>query len=173
MLILSGNIGCGKSLLLKEIILDNNTPVQGFLSLKELTDGVVTGISLLLLPDREIVPMATTTPIETESNTTRFYFYPNVFSRINNHFETLDKDLPFVFDEFGLLEMNRKGHFPIFDNLMKSSHRTLMVVRSEILDDFISAFCINTRYDVLDMTVTDRNDAVKNILAFLSGRGGA
>ena len=172
MLILTGERGCGKSLLLKEVILGHNIPVQGFLSLKELTDGIVTGIHLLLLPDQELVPMATTTPITTEANTSRFYFYPDVFSRINSQFERLDPALPFVLDEFGLLEMHQKGHYPIFENLKRSSHKTLLVVRLEILDDFISAFCPHDHYEVLDMATVDREQISQKILNFLAGKGG-
>ena len=172
MLILTGNRGCGKSLLLKELIVEHRITVQGFLSLKELTDNVVTGIHLLLLPEQTIVPMATTTPIETLASTSKFYFYPDVFSRINTHFERLNPDLAFVFDEFGLLEMRRKGHYPIFENLKKSSVKTLLVVRKEIIDDFISSFCPTISYEVLDMESLGRKDTSLRILDFLSDKGG-
>ncbi len=170
MLILTGERGCGKSLLLKEVILGHGIAVQGFLSLKDVTENIVTGIYLLLLPDQEAVPMATTTPIETDSNTSRFYFYPEVFPRINSRFERLDADLPFVFDEFGLLEMHKKGHYPIFETLVKSSHKTLLVVRSEIIDDFTAAFCSHAHYEVLDMASSARENTSQRILEFLCGR---
>ena len=170
MLVLTGERGCGKSLLLKEVILGHNIPVQGFLSLKELTDNIVTGINLLILPDQTAVPMATTTPIETDSNTSRFYFYPDVFSRINTRFQILNAGLPFVFDEFGLLEMRKKGHYPIFEHLTSLSLKTLMVVRSEILDDFISTFCCHAQHEVLDMASADREHAAQYILEFLTNR---
>ncbi|GEM_PF-1651435 len=168
MLILTGERGCGKSLLLKEIILGHSVPAQGFLSLKEVNDGIVTGIHLLLLPDQEVVPMATTTPITTEASTSRFYFYPDVFPRVNSCFERLDEDLPFVFDEFGILEMRQKGHYPIFEELQRSSHKTLMVVRLEILDDFMSVFCPHAHYEVLDLTTLDRTHIARSILDFLT-----
>lgn len=172
MLILTGEKGCGKSLLLKKVILEHNLSVQGFLSLKELSAGIVTGIHLLLLPDQKVVPMATTTPIKTDSNTSRFYFYPNVFSRINSQFERLDANLPFVFDEFGLLEMHQEGHYPIFENVKGSSHKTLIVVRLEILTDFISSFCPHAHHEVLDMATLDREHISRKILDFLTGKGG-
>jgi len=172
MLILTGNKGCGKSLLLKGLIADNDVSVQGFLSLKRFTGPDVTGIELLLFPDRKIIPMATTTPITTEASTSRFYFYPDVFSRVNMHFNKLSQDRCFVFDEFGLLEMKREGHYPIFEQLIKSGNKSLIVVRSLLLDDFLSSFCLDIQHAVIDLEKYRLDHASTVILDFLTTQPG-
>jgi nucleoside-triphosphatase THEP1 len=168
MYIVAGEKGCGKTSLLKALVLEHNLSVQGFLSIKELSAGIVTGIHLLLFPEQKIIPMATTTPITTNSRTKYFYFYPKVFSFVNRHFERIHNDLAFIFDEFGVLEMDQKGHFPIFEHLKKTNHRTLVVVRAGLLDDFVSTFCMDTDYTVLNIKKSETGLSSQNILDFLS-----
>jgi len=168
MLILTGNKGCGKSLFLKNLIEDNTIPVQGFLSLKRFSGPDMTGIDLLLLPEKQIIPMATTTPIHTESKTSRFSFYPDVFSRVNMHFCSIPHDLPFILDEFGILEMDGRGHYPIFDHLIKSGHSSLIVVRRELFEGFLSTFGRDMELSVVDLETCGKKVAAKSIQGFLS-----
>ncbi|MBN2299188.1 MAG: hypothetical protein JXM72_11365 [Deltaproteobacteria bacterium] len=168
MLILTGEKGCGKTFLIRDLVFAHNIRVQGFLSLKEITDGEVTGISLLILPKQKMFPLATTSPIKTTEKTSRFYFYPKIIHLVNRHFHHIKKGLPFVFDEFGFLEMYQKGHFPIFENLIQNRHKTLMIVRRNLLDDFLSSYCRDINFSVVDMGKCDRQYAQNSILAFLN-----
>ena len=171
MLILTGKKGCGKTCLLNELLLAHDIiHVQGFLGMKEVHDNEVNGISLLILPERRIFPMATTSPIITTEKTSRFYFYPKVFALVNRHFHHVKPDLPFIFDEFGFLEMYQKGHFPVFEMLIKTRHKTLMVVRKTLVNDFVSSYCTDISYYIVDMGKCSKQHASKSILDFLTGQ---
>ncbi len=169
MLVLSGEKGRGKTSLLKELFIGLDIPVQGFLSLKEVSAGTVTGISLLILPEHRSVPMATTSPIATQVSTGRFYFYPQVFDLVNTHFQEITPDLPFVFDEFGPLEMEKKGHYPIFASLEKTRHRSILVVRSELLADFLGSLSRDIDHVLIDLEKCARREALEGIRAFIAG----
>lgn len=169
MLILTGEKGCGKSLLLKDIIISNPGSFQGFLSLKTMENGIVTGISLLILPSLETLPMATTTPMETEYSTRRFYFYPGVFDKVNRHFRNITKNLPFVFDEFGILEMEKAGHYPIFETLADTHASSgLLVVRKNLLESFLSSRAGPLNYEILDMDCQGTQAIRDRIASFLA-----
>ncbi|HHO77119.1 MAG TPA: hypothetical protein ENN05_11940 [Deltaproteobacteria bacterium] len=168
MLIFTGNKGCGKTLFLKGLIADHKIHAQGFLSVKKFSGTDITGIDLLLLPEQKSLPMATTTPISTESSTFRFYFYPDVFSRVNMHFHKISQDLPFVFDEFGLLEMDHRGHYLIFEHLERYGHKSLIVVRRDLVEGFISTFCNDIQHSVVDLETCGRLDASTTVLDFLN-----
>jgi nucleoside-triphosphatase THEP1 len=169
MLILTGEKERGKSSLLRDLIVESGISAQGFISLKEVSNGKVTGISLLILPEKRSFPMATTTPLITSERTTRFFFYPGVFDLVNRHFHHIKPHLPFVFDEFGSLEMSKKGHYPVFELLKKSQHPTLMIVRNNIMDNFLSMYCKDVRYTIMDMNKYTQANLHKSILAFLKG----
>lgn len=169
MLILTGEKGCGKSMLLKDIMVSNPAGVQGFLSLKALENGTVTGISLLILPSLETLPMATTTPMDTAYSTRRFYFYPGVFDKVNGHFRNISKSLPFVFDEFGILEMEKGGHYPIFETLaVTHASSMLLVVRKNLLESFLSSHAGPLIYEILDMDCQGKQGVRDRIASFLA-----
>jgi nucleoside-triphosphatase THEP1 len=168
-MILTGEKGCGKTSLINDLLLRYKIRVQGFLSLKEVHDKEVTGISLLILPERKMFPMATTSPIITTEKTSSFYFYPKAFALVNRHFHHITKDLPFIFDEFGFLEMHQKGHFPVFERLIKAKHKTLVVVRKTLANEFASSFCSGITYSVMDMKKHTQKNLQKDILGFLKG----
>ncbi|HOO46593.1 MAG TPA: hypothetical protein PLM29_10215 [Deltaproteobacteria bacterium] len=168
MMILTGSKGCGKSLLLKGLIEDHDVSARGFLSLKRFSGPDMTGIDLLLFPEKKIIPMATTTLIPTEQSTSRFSFYPDVFSRVNMHFCSIPHDLPFILDEFGILEMDRRGHYPIFDHLIKSGHTSLIVVRRELFEGFLSTFGRDMELSVVDLETCGKKVAAKSIQGFLA-----
>lgn len=169
MLILTGEKGCGKSSLLRDLIIESGIRAQGFISLKEVSNGKIKGISLMILPEKRSFPMATTTPIITNERTSRFFFFPRCFDLVNRHFHYIKPHLPFVFDEFGSLEMCKKGHYPVFELLKKSQHPTLMLVRNNIVDNFISRYCKDVRYTIMDMNKYTIPSLNKNIIAFLKG----
>jgi len=169
-LILSGEKGCGKTSLVKRLIEEYALQVQGFLSLKDYGNGEPAGISLLVLPQKKPFPMATTSPIATKEKTSRFYFYPRVFDLVNRHFHRIIPDMPFIFDEFGPLEMGGGGHFPLFDQLKKISHKTLTIVRSPLLERFISSHCMDMNYSVININDTPQRYAAQSILNFFIGQ---
>jgi len=170
MLILTGEKGCGKTCLLNDLLLAHDIRAQGFLSLKDIRNGEVNGISLIILPERRTFPMATISPIIAAEKTSRYYFYPKVFSLVNRHFHHIIEDLPFIFDEFGFLEMYQKGHFPIFEMLKKIRHKTLLVVRKTLAEDFISSYCADISYSMVVMGKCSKEHAAQRILDFLSGQ---
>ena len=55
-----GPSGCGKTSLIRDLLCAYDIRAQGFLGLKEITGGKVTGISLLILPKQKKFPAATT-----------------------------------------------------------------------------------------------------------------
>jgi nucleoside-triphosphatase THEP1 len=167
MLILSGEKGAGKTTLIRDIIQENKIHAQGFLSVKEMTGKEVTGISLLLLPEWRKIPMATTTPIATDVSTPRFYFYPDVFHKVNGRFLGLVPGVPFVFDEYGPLEKEGRGHCPVFRTLIQLSHPSLIVVRRKLAHDLSSALGSTCRKKILDMTVSDLSPLRARITSFL------
>ncbi|MEN6447753.1 MAG: hypothetical protein ABFD70_08435 [Syntrophaceae bacterium] len=169
MLILTGEKGCGKSMLLKDILTANPGGAQGFLSLKTLKNGIVSGISLLILPSLETLPMATTTPMATAYSTRRFYFYPGTFDKVNGHFCNITKNLPFVFDEFGILEMEKAGHYPIFKTLTDPpASSMLLVVRKNLLESFLSSHAGPLNGEILDMDCQGTQAIRDRIASFLS-----
>ena len=172
MMIMTGKKGCGKTSLINDLLLRHDIRVQGFLSLKEVHDNEVTGISLLILPERKVFPMATTSPIVTTEKTSRFYFYPRVITLVNRHFRRAIEDLPFIFDEFGFLEMHQKGHFPIFEMLVKTRQKTLLVIRKTLVHDFVSSFCADISYSIMDMGKCSEKITSQRILDFLTGQSG-
>lgn len=163
---MSGEKGCGKTSIMRRMIEEHRIQVQGFLSLKEHCNGKLTGISLLVLPGQRFFPMATTSPIRTQETTSRFYFYPRAFDLVNRHFHRIIPDLPFVFDEFGSLEMGKRGHYPIFAHLKKIRQKTLMIVRNTLLERFISMYCTDTSYSVLNIDDCPHMYASQSILDF-------
>jgi nucleoside-triphosphatase THEP1 len=167
MLILTGEKGAGKTTLIRNLISEHAIASQGFLSVKEMEGGAITGISLLILPERKLMPMATTTPRVTDTFTKRFYFYPGVFDRVNRHFQDIRPECPFIFDEFGLLEREGKGHYPVFSTLMRSAHPSLIVVRSELTNDLLSLFNDPSRYRTVDMTTLDMTTVRSRVVTFL------
>jgi nucleoside-triphosphatase THEP1 len=169
MLVLTGEKECGKSSLLRDVIAESGISAQGFISLKVVSNGEVKGISLLILPEKRSFPMATTTPLITSERTPRFFFYPRVFDLVNRHFHHIQPHLPFVFDEFGSLEMSKKGHYPVFELLKKSQHPTLMIVRNNIVGNFLSMYCKDVRYTIMDMNKYSQANLHKSILSFLKG----
>lgn len=169
MMILTGAKGCGKTSLINDLLLRHGIRVQGFLSLKEIHDNKVTGITLLILPERKMFPMATTSPIITTEKTSSFYFYPKVFALVNRHFHHITEGLPFIFDEFGFLEMHHKGHFPVFERLIKANHKSLVVVRKTLANEFASSFCSDITHSVMDMKKHTQKNLQKDILGFLKG----
>jgi len=172
MMILTGKKGCGKTSLINDLLLRHDVRVQGFLSLKEIHDNEVTGISLIILPERRMFPMATTSPIVTTEKTSRFYFYPRVIDLVNRHFCRAIKDLPFIFDEFGFLEMHQKGHFPIFEMLIKTRQKTLLVIRKTLAHDFVSSFCTDINYTIMEMGKSSEKLTSERILDFLTEQSG-
>ena len=168
--ILSGEKDCGKTSIVSKLIEEHGIAVQGFLSHQEKCNGKITGISLLVFPGRRPFPMATTYPIRTKERTSRFYFYPRVFDLVNRHFHKIIPDLPFIFDEFGSLEMGKRGHYPIFSLLKKIRQKTLMIVRNSLLESFISMYCGNINYSVLNVDDCSKRYASKSILDFLIGQ---
>lgn len=169
-LILTGKKGSGKTTLIRKIISESRTTVQGFLSVKEMGEGGITGISLLILPEYELVPMASTTPMETDVFTGRFYFYPGAFKRVNRRFRTLRPGLPFIFDEFGLLEREQKGHYPVFTALLSSRHPALIVVRDELAYDLATFFGGTSQYRMIRMGSADRDEIGGQVAAYLKNR---
>lgn len=138
MLILTGAIGCGKTTLLKRLILGNNLAVQGFLSLKMVEDGAIVGIKLLTLPERDEIFMGISTPDRSKPLSTGHYaFEDDVFQRIDARFATVDPNLPFVLDEFGRLEMRGLAHFDLFQKVKAAGLRLLVVVRKDLLNTFL------------------------------------
>ncbi len=166
-LVLTGEKGAGKTTLLRKVISEKKIAAQGFLSLKVMDQGVVTGISLLVLPGNELVPMAVTTPMKTEVHTKRFYFNPGVFDRMNDRFRAIRPDLPFVFDEFGILERDGGGHYPVFRALLESSNPALIVVRRELTDDLVSRLGGACPYRVVEFTDRDPPGTMSVIAGFL------
>ncbi|HPW69168.1 MAG: nucleoside-triphosphatase [Desulfomonilia bacterium] len=171
MLILSGGIGCGKTTLLKRVILDNSLAVQGFLSLKIVEQGVVTGIKVLTLPWREEMFMATATSERTKLSTGRYAFRPETFQRIDERFERFDRCLPFVFDEFGILEMRGRAHFALFQRLAAARMKMLVVVRSELIEEFTGRYSPDHAMEVVDLE-RDAN-AAHRIMQYLQQAHGA
>jgi len=169
-LILSGEKGCGKTSLVKRLLEEYSLQAQGFLSLKDYGNGEPRGISLLVLPQKKPFPVATTSPIATQEKTSRFYFYPRVFDLVNRHFHRIIPDMPFVFDEFGSLEMEGKGYFPIFALLKKISQTTLMIVKGPLLERFISSHCRDMNYSVININDTPQRYAAQGILDFFIGQ---
>lgn len=169
MLILTGEKGSGKTTLIRNILLEHKITAQGFLSVKEMQDGRITGISLLILPENRTMPMAVTTAITTDMFTGRYYFYPGVFDRVNNHFRSIKHKAPFIFDEFGILEMEGKGHYPIFSTVLQSAHSSLIVVRKELVNDLLSILGDSCQYRVADMSSLDLPAIRSQVTAFLQG----
>ncbi len=169
-LILSGEKGCGKTSLVRRLIEEYSLHAQGFLSLKEYCNGEPTGISLRILPQNKPFPMATTSPIVTQEKTSTFYYYPRVFDLVNRHFHRIIPDIPFVFDEFGSLEMEGGGHYPIFALLKTISQTTLMIVKGPLLERFISSHCRDMNYSVININDTPQRYAAQGILDFFIGQ---
>lgn len=171
MLILTGSIGCGKTTLLKRIIMDNNLAVQGFLSLKIVEQGAVVGIKILTLPWREKIFMAAATPERTQLSTGHYAFRPETFRRIDECFEDFDRSLPFVFDEFGRLEMRGQAHFALFERLAAARVKMLVVVRSELMAAFTGRFYPGHAMEIVDL---ERDaHAAHRVLQYLQQAHGA
>jgi nucleoside-triphosphatase THEP1 len=167
MLILTGSRGCGKTTLLQRIILDDNLAVQGFLSLKIVKDGVPVGIKLLTLPEGEEIFMATATPKRTELSTGHYAFETGTFQLIEKRFALLNNSLPFILDEFGLLEMRGLGHYPLFQRLAAVRLKMLVVVRRDLLAEFMIRYTIAADTVVLDVEQGDK-DIKKRVCEYLS-----
>jgi nucleoside-triphosphatase THEP1 len=168
MLILTGHKGCGKTTLLQRVILENNLAVQGFLSLKIVEDGVPVGISLLTLPGREEIFMATATSDRTAPLSTGHYaFESRTFQRIDARFASFDPSLPFVLDEFGRLEMKGLGHCALFERVIAARLKLLVVVRKDLLAEFLKRYAMDADTVVLDVESGDASLASR-MQAYLS-----
>lgn len=171
MMILTGNRGCGKTTLLKRIIMENNLAVQGFLSLKIVEDGVPVGIRILTLPEREEIFMATATRRKSGLSTGYYSFEKEAFQRLDERFALFDNNLPFILDEFGLLEMKGLGHYNLFKRLVSSRLKMLVVVRSDLLDEFVSRYAISKNMILIDVE-KDNKDIKKLVHEYLSNKKG-
>lgn len=167
LVILTGLRGCGKTSLLKNLIERHDLNVQGFLSCKEFSGSLMTGINLVVLPGKTSMPMATTTPFSTPVSTGRFYFFAETFGLIERHFNTIRPKIPFIFDEFGQLEMRQEGHYPLFQKLIEKNHPLLLVVRKEMLEEFLATLPQETLFVIFDMNEMIHQDINSNILEFL------
>lgn len=165
MLILTGPQGCGKTTLLQTLITAHRLTVQGFLSLK--TPGM-TGIELMLLPERRTVSMAVSTPGLTTVSTRHFSFDPGIFAVVEREFENLNPGLPFVFDECGPLEMKEQGHFRLLLRLLQQGPRLLIVVRPRLVEAFQARYRPERAAEVLDLEHDTRVE--ERILTYLRGR---
>lgn len=57
----------------------------------------------------------------------------------------LEKDVePLYFDEVGLLEVNRKGFYPLIRRAIESNRDLVLVVREDLLDAFEVTFGVRT-----------------------------
>ncbi|MEN6475070.1 MAG: nucleoside-triphosphatase [Syntrophaceae bacterium] len=156
MLILTGERGCGKTTFLQRLILEGDLAVQGFLSLKIVENGVPVGIRLLTLPWREEIFMGVATPDRTKPLSTGHYaFESEAFDRVDERFKSFDAGLPFVLDEFGRLEMKGLGHFNLFQKLVAAGLKLLVVVRRDLLDQFLERYAASSDTVVLDLESGD------------------
>ncbi len=173
LLILTGSIGRGKTTLLKEVIDEGHLQVQGFLSLKDFSRPHAVGITLLVLPQGKSIPMgishAPTPPeaLKRELSTSRFAFHDGAFARVDALFEVIREDLPFVFDEFGKLELRGQGHLGLYQRLMDRAHPTLLVVRKELLDIFASRCGQGLDYAICDLDTQSEAAVARCIRCFL------
>ena len=168
MLILTGAKGCGKTTFLKRLILEGNLAVQGFLSLKIVEDGVPVGIKLLTLPERDEIFMGISTPDRTKPLSTGHYaFESEAFDLVDERFARLDAGRPFVLDEFGRLEMKGLGHFDLFQKVKAAGLRLLVVVRKDLLEQFLERFAESAATMVLDLESGD-GDLLQRVHDYLA-----
>lgn len=166
MLVLTGDIGCGKTTWCAAFARQH--PLQGFLSLKTFVDDEETGIRLRLLPTGEELFMASTAPFAGGEQTGRFWFAPETFQRVNRL--PLSPDRPFLFDEFGRLEMKARGHWGLFGRLLESELPLLVVVRRNLLDEFVDRFAPEVVADFQALSTAELEQLVRGYLSFEGDR---
>ncbi len=137
MLVLTGAKGCGKTSLLKGMAEDLD--VQGVLSQKVFRDGTLQGIMINLLPGGQQLEAAGLEPFDGAQKVGRFYFRADLFETVESFFDAPDK-APFVLDEFGPLEFEGGGHFGLFEKIRTQDITLLVVVRKDLLPDFLGRF---------------------------------
>jgi len=148
MLLLTGQPDSGKTTLLRSLI--GHYPVQGFLSCKVFDGATLSRLELMLLPAGPLLPVAETTPFATELQTGRFYFHVQTFKEVAQHFSAPIADVPFIFDEFGLLELEGEGHAALFEHLPQE--KLLVVVRSDLVAEFCQRYAVSQLLDIGDQS---------------------
>ena len=86
---------------------------------------------------------------------------------IEKRFALPDNKLPFILDEFGLLEMQGLGHYALFQRLAAARLKMLVVVRRDLLAEFMIRYTIAADTVVLDVEQGNK-DIKKRVCEYLS-----
>jgi nucleoside-triphosphatase THEP1 len=65
----------------------------------------------------------------------------------------LDKDY-FFLDEVGILELTRRGFYPVLDQVLSRKNGTILVVRESVMNQFLSEFSIKFAYEIISVRRT-------------------
>lgn len=150
--IITGKRGAGKSTLCERLF--------DYASLRSLTIGGVITLQnsvkwFYLLPSKLRIEFETEEGEEFLS-VGRFKVHRNNMIRVTNHIEAKLNSQILIIDEIGLLEMRGEGYYPILNQVVSRNQMNILVVKEQILNDFVSRYPQTKQYRIL--RVENRNN---------------
>jgi len=141
LVIITGLVRSGKTTALKNWV-ESRDDVNGI-----LTPDIDEQRTFMHYPDRIIIPMITHSGDLNSIKIGKFFFSLQSFNEVN---KLLKQDVDdenkkwLIFDEIGILELNKKGLFPAFDYALKMipllDKNMLIIVREKLLGRVIKQF---------------------------------
>jgi len=156
--IITGSINSGKSLALQQIYFEKAAEgfsISGIIAKGIFENNRKIGFDLLIPSKNELKTCILARDFEIEPpyfSIGRFFFSNLAFDIAKKSLSILEENSIVFFDEFGWFEMNEKGYFPEFIQILNSNISTLYIsVRKDVLSEFIDRFMVNREYSIIDM----------------------
>lgn len=139
--ILTAPVNSGKSTKLfgiyKNLILKGIKPV-GFISLPVFSENDKIGFELFEIHTNKKYSFITTAENDNFLKLGKYYIDTKIFEIVRNNFPVINNESIIFFDEFGILELQKKGWYELFDFILHNEFKELyIVVRQNLLNDFL------------------------------------
>jgi len=141
--LVTGDAGAGKTPWIESLVeelLKENIQVDGFISKKESIDDENWFHHLVRISTGESVPLNSMKPSESSPQTGKFFFNQSAFDWAENQTKELHNSEWIILDEFGQLELNNSGLFPVLKNIVSQTKCHLVLSVRPSIENEVSLF---------------------------------